>query len=243
MSHARHPYGPEPSQFFELWKPAGTPRAAVALIHGGLWLSRYDLAHLEPLCRELRAWGFLVANLEYRRVGNPGGGWPGTFQDVHAGFQAARAKTAPDLKWLVLGHSAGGHLALWLAGETDAMAATLALAPVADLEWPEMPRLCLDSIERLLGGSPEAIPEVYRAANPARRSSRSPLILCHGSEDELVPLAMSQAFQSTAPDRIELHEMACGHFDFIAPESRAWQATLTLLEGLAPGRRPIKPHK
>ncbi|MBP1628917.1 MAG: putative lipase/esterase [Holophagaceae bacterium] len=170
---------------------------------------------------------------EYRRVGNPGGGWPGTFEDVRTGFKAAREEARQDLPWLVLGHSAGGHLALWLSGETDAMAATVALAPVADLEWPAMPRLCLESIERLLGGSSHVLPEVYAAANPAKRRAQAPQTLLHGLDDELVPIGISRDFRPQGGAKPELLEVPGGHFDIIDPGSPAWQATLGALERLS----------
>ena len=113
-------YGEDPLQFGELYLPAGDgPFPVVVLIHGGCWLAEFDQAHLRSLAVAARDSGFAVWNVEYRRVGNPGGGWPGTFLDVAAGTDYLRelARQHPlDLEQVVpVGHSAGGHLALWLA--------------------------------------------------------------------------------------------------------------------------------
>ena len=114
-------YGPEPRQFGDLRMPAGEgPHPVVIGIHGGYWRVRYDLNHFGHACSALTAAGFATWNIEYRRTGEPGGGWPGTFQDVAAAADFLRV-LAPQYNLsldhaLSLGHSAGGHLAFWLAG-------------------------------------------------------------------------------------------------------------------------------
>lgn len=225
------PYGPEPSQFFELWLPDEPPRGAVLLIHGGLWLSVYDLGHLDPVCADLTASGLAVANLEYRRVGNPGGGWPGTFEDIRNGFDAARVKL-PELPWQVMGHSAGGHLALLLGTVSDAMEGIVALAPVSCLTWAGQPELCRNSIVRFLGGLPGEIPAIYHAACPSEHPSPVPRLLVHGNDDHLVPVGMSRHFLSrrnmdAGPVRL-LEIAGCDHFQLIDPTSKAWKAIKTL---------------
>src|SRR5690242_20608338 len=113
-------YGPEPDQFAELWRPAGptAPAPVAVLVHGGYWRHRYGLEYMRPLAEDLRRRGFAAWNLEYRRIGGSGGGWPGTFQDVGAGVDALSDVDDPlDLSRIaVIGHSAGGHLALWSCG-------------------------------------------------------------------------------------------------------------------------------
>jgi pimeloyl-ACP methyl ester carboxylesterase len=113
-------YGPGPDRFGELWRPAGSgPWPVVALLHGGFWRTGRTLELMRPLAADLAGRGFAAWNLEYRRVGQPGGGWPGTCEDVAAGLDHLEglASRAPlDLDRLVVaGHSAGGHLALWSA--------------------------------------------------------------------------------------------------------------------------------
>jgi len=114
-------YGPGAFQFGDLRLPTGPgPHPTVVLIHGGYWRARYGLKLMTGLAKDLAARGYAAWNIEYRRVGNPGGGWPGTFLDVARAADYLR-EIAPDYtldlqRVMPLGHSAGGHLALWLAG-------------------------------------------------------------------------------------------------------------------------------
>ena len=133
-------YGPGTDRFGELWRPAGDgPWPVVALLHGGFWRARRTLELMRPLAADLAGRGFAAWNLEYRRVGQPGGGWPGTFQDVAAGLDhlAELAGREPlDLDRLVVaGHSAGGHLALWSAARPGLPAGAPGRARVAP-GWP-----------------------------------------------------------------------------------------------------------
>ena len=116
-------YGSAPSQFGDLWLPQPHGASLLPLVvffHGGWWKSEYDLGYAGRLCNALKSQGIACWSIEYRRVGNAGGGWPGTFQDAAAGFDflASLAKSYPlDLRRvLTMGHSAGGHLAFWIAG-------------------------------------------------------------------------------------------------------------------------------
>lgn len=116
-------YGAEPEQYFELWLPPGNsePAPLIVLVHGGCWLAEYDVSHIRPLASEMASGGLAVAALEYRRVGQEGGGWPGTFDDISAGleFISSLQDSRLDLSRVILvGHSAGGHLALWAAGRS-----------------------------------------------------------------------------------------------------------------------------
>ncbi len=226
----RIPYGPDPSQFFDLWNPRPAPAASLAImIHGGFWRSRFDLSHASHLCAALAQTGFAVASLEYRRVGETGGGWPVTFEDVVAGFHAAshRAPAAPPV---VLGHSAGGHLALLLASEVAGIKGVVALAPVACLDLAYERNLGDGAVADFLGGSPLESPAIYAAADPSCHASAVPRLLVHGRHDDIVPLAISQAFvERRAGDsgRAKLVELpAAGHLDLIDPESTTWPSVL-----------------
>lgn len=221
-------YGPAPSQFFETWVPDAPGPWGVLLIHGGLWLSRYGLSQMDPLCRELGHQGYRVANLEYRRVDEPGGGWPGTFEDIREGFQAI-CHSAPSQKWIVAGHSSGGHLALWLGGESALPLGILAMAPVADLESPRLPALCLEPIKALMGGHGDALPQ----ANPAKRAPRTRQVILHGSGDELLPVELSREYHPPAGAPVEIQEAEGGHFDFLEPGSTLWQRTFQALARMA----------
>jgi acetyl esterase/lipase len=222
-------YGVEAPQFFDVWTPHDRPiRGAVVMIHGGFWRARYDLAHASHLCRGLAKNGIAVASLEYRRVGNPGGGWPGSYHDVVAGFHAAQdfLKRQP----VVVGHSAGGHLALRLAADTDAMRGVVALAPVASLQTAYEMNLSHGAVVEFLGGSPSSLPTNYEDACPLRHASKVIRALIHGTDDDIVPIAMSREFvQARRNDRPEPHLVelkGTGHFDLIDPESNAFATVL-----------------
>ncbi len=242
---ARIPYGNDPFQFGDLRLPQSAGVSPVVIvIHGGFWRSRYDLAHIGRLCAALSAQGFATWSVEYRRIGNPGGGFPGTFLDIaHAAKHLV--SLAPqyhlDLDRVVaLGHSAGGHLALWLAGHArvprDAaisfpdplpLRAAISLAGVADLRRAWALRLSSGVVEEFLG-SPAEFPERYAAASPIELL---PLgvrqVLVHGTADENVPFEISERYYSAARgqgDDVALIPLpGVGHFELIDPGSAVWE--------------------
>ena len=218
-------YGDDPSHFLDLWIPPA-PHAVAMMIHGGFWRAKYDLLHTGRLCAALAKSGIAVANLEYRRVGNPGGGWPGTYEDVRAGFAAVQRRFASQTKFIVLGHSAGGHLALRLAVDTPELAGVIALAPVAVLQSAFDLNLSKGAVVDFLGGTPSEIPQTYEAACPSRHTSSVQRILLHGTNDDIVPVSISKEFEEARQNDpgtvwfMKLEES--DHFDLIDPESRAW---------------------
>jgi acetyl esterase/lipase len=234
-------YGEDPDQIADLRLPAPghAPRPLVIVIHGGFWRAEWDRAHTGPLAADLAARGYPVAQLEYRRTGRPGGGWPGTFADIVAGVTslpslAGRNSTPP----ILLGHSAGGHLALWyaVAGPTPVLG-VVALAPVADLA--EAHRLDLDrgAVAALLGGGPADVPDRYAEADPAVRTpptARS--VIIHGTLDRHVPIQISRRYVTGARAAggdvtlVELPEAE--HFAPIDPQSSAWPAVTSALQSL-----------
>ena len=176
-------YGPGADRFGELWRPAGDgPWPVVALLHGGFWRAQRTLELMRPLAADLAGRGFAAWNLEYRRVGQPGGGWPGTCEDVAAGLDhlARLAGREPlDLDRLVVaGHSAGGHLALWSAsrpglpagapgaGPLVAPRLVVSLAGVCDLHAGAAGGIGEGAVAEFLGASPDQAPERYRLASP-----------------------------------------------------------------------------
>ena len=223
-------YGPHPSTFFDLRFPIERrPLAVAIMIHGGFWRTRFDLAHAGHLCAALATAGLATANLEYRRVGEEGGGWPGTFDDVRTGIGAIRDRF-PGLQTVVLGHSAGGHLALWAASEFPDLAGVVALGPVARLRSAWNLHLSDNAVAELLGGPPDLVSYRYDAACPTARPSAAPRILIHGLEDDVVPVSLSREFVA-ARNRdvgpVELVELAdADHFDVIDPQSAAWPVVL-----------------
>jgi pimeloyl-ACP methyl ester carboxylesterase len=132
-----------------------------------------------------------------------------------------------------VGHSAGGHLVLWVAGRADArvpLAAVVGQAAVSDLEAAAAQGVCGGMVERLLGGSADRVPDRYREASPMRRLPLTvPALLVHGDRDGTVPVAMSRAFAAAAG--CELAELAGdGHFEHIEPGTRAWATVTAWLE-------------
>ena len=207
----------------------------VATIHGGFWRSRVDASSIAPLATALAAAGHRVWNLEYPRVGEPGGGWPGT-ADAAAGALDALLAAAAGRPVAVLGHSAGGHLALW-ASRGRPVAAVLALAPVCDLPAAQREGLGEGAVEEFIGAPPEAAPEAYLAASPgARLPLGIPALLVHGDADQRVPIAQSRIYAvaaQVAGDDVELVEIAgADHMALIEPEGPAWPAICSRLARL-----------
>ena len=216
-------YGDDPSQFFDLWSPAGASAIAV-VIHGGFWRAQYDLLHTSHMAAALARSGLAVANLEYRRVGD-GGGWPASYEDVRAGVAAVRRELGLE-KIIAVGHSAGGHLALRLAADEPQLSGVIALAPVSVLRTAFDLNLSNGAVAEFLGGTPEERPDVYEAACPSRHVSSVQRILLHGSHDDVVPLSMSREFdiaRQQDPGTVWFMKLdECDHYDLIDPESRAW---------------------
>jgi acetyl esterase/lipase len=227
-------YGDEPSQFFDLFLPPGETLGAAMMIHGGFWRARYDLQHASHLCAALAREGIAVANLEYRRVGESGGGWPGTYQDILAGFDAVQRKLGN--RMVVLGHSAGGHLALRLAADRRP-AGIVALAPVADLTKAYELNLSNGAVVEFLGGTPDAIPSRYKAADPRFHASSVQRCLIHGEQDDTVPISMSYSYLNARgfdkPDIALIKIKDGNHFDLIDPESKVgWNPVLKTIKAL-----------
>jgi acetyl esterase/lipase len=223
-AEARIRYGEAPSQFFGVWCAKGAAGGVAVMIHGGFWRAKYDLAHASHLCAALAESGVSVANLEYRRVGETGGGWPGSLEDVKRGVAAAREYfgALP----VVVGHSAGGHLALRLAAEDENIKAVVALAPVAVLQLAAELNLSNGAVVEFLGCELSKVQVLLDAACPSLQPSTIPRILVHGAADDVVPISLSRKFaelRRTDVGKISLVEIAgANHFDLIDPESSAW---------------------
>lgn len=229
-------YGDHPDQVADLRlpaEPAGEPLPLVVVIHGGFWRAEYDRTHTGPLAADLAARGYPVVQLEYRRTGQPGGGWPGTLEDVAAGLTAlpgllaaAGVEPAPGPP-ILFGHSAGGQLALWWAAEPGRARGVLALAPVSNLV--EAYELDLDdgAVAALLGGGPDEFPDRYAAIDPHLLSPPAArTVLIHGGLDQQVPVTLNRRYAAEAAAAggdIRLIELPdCEHFGLIDPASPAW---------------------
>jgi acetyl esterase/lipase len=242
---ARLTYGSDPNQFVELRMPkTGGPFPVVMNIHGGYWRAKYDLKHAGHLCAALTGKGLATWNIEYRRVGNAGGGWPGTFEDVRSAYRsiapAAKRYNLDASKVVVMGHSAGGQLALYLAGHEPAVTRVVSLAGVVDLQQAWELHLSDDAVVDVLGGNPHAVPERYRDADPMQlKISSATQWLIHGAADDTVPPYLSRNYTEQKKRRGEnvhyLEISTAGHFDVIDPRSTAWpkvEGTVLHLVGL-----------
>jgi acetyl esterase/lipase len=205
--------------------------AVVVLVHGGFWKAEWDRRHTRPLARALAQDGFVVATPEYRRVGN-GGGWPTTVDDVRRALTAlpgllGAVGVQPERTTLV-GHSAGGHLVLCLAGERS-VDRVVALAPVADLR--EAARLGLgdNATQAFLGGEPGDVD--YDPADPPVRLDdrpRADIVVIHGQADENVPIGLSERLVQRHP-WIRLQRLDCAHFELIDPADPAYEVVRAAL--------------
>jgi acetyl esterase/lipase len=207
---------------------SGDPQGAVLVvfIHGGFWRARFGAETIAPLAEACAALpGFGVWNLEYPRVGMDGGGWPGTALAVRDAVAAA-ASAAGSAALVLVGHSAGGQLALWVARSVPA-ALVVSLAGVCDLESGAREQIGEDAVAAFLGARPEEDPARYAEASPLRRLPLgSPVLLIHGDGDQRVPVRQSRDYAAAAEaagDQCELCELPGGdHFELVAPEGRAW---------------------
>lgn len=235
-------YGTHPDQVVDVTSPEGSTRPPlVVLLHGGFWRVAYDRTHLRVAADALTADGLAVANVEYRRVGGDGG-WPSTFADVADAVDALEVALADrvDLGSVVyVGHSAGGHLALWAAkrhrlptgapGRTERpplVRGVVALAPAADLAAVDRLGLSDGAVRELLGGSPSTVPERFASADPAVLGTPDvPTVVVHGLLDDVVPVEVARSYgDRTGADLVELPGV--GHFEFIDPTTAAWPAVL-----------------
>ena len=259
-------YGKDSSQYGELRVPAGAgPHPVVVLIHGGCFKAAYaNTRDLAALADALKANRTASWNIEYRRLGEPGGGWPGTYLDVGRAVDYLRTLARQhhlDLgRVVIVGHSAGGHLAMWAAARSRLPASSplyltdpLPVRGVIDLAGPVdmtanikgYEALCRDSvITSLLGGTPATVPERYEQASAIRLLPLGvPQVLVVGTHEDFVPLPLVEAYAEAAmragdPVRVEVIQGA-GHFEIASPRSSAWprveSAIRSLLEGRLPG--------
>ena len=227
----RHRYGAHRCHRADLFLPDGPgPHPVVVTIHGGYWRARYGRRLMKAVAGDLTRRGHAVWNVEYRRLGRrQGGGWPATFDDIAASIDHLAKLRDPRLEVGsvgVVGHSAGGQLALWAAARPAPrvpVRRVVAQAAVCDLASAGEPA------HELLGGTPSEVPERYAAADPMRLLPPSvPVLLVHGPDDETVPLRRSRAYLKAARaagGEVELVEPAPGHHRVhIDPRSEAWGA-------------------
>jgi acetyl esterase/lipase len=241
-------YGPDPDQVADIRLPGGSAQAPLVLLwHGGFWRPQWDRIHAGSLAAGLAAAGFVAANVEYRR-----GGWPATLLDVAAAADAVPGLVEQSLpgrvdqgRIIYMGHSAGGHLALWAAlrhrlpasaparlDHAPHVAGVVALAPVTDLA--DAYRLDLDggAVGAFLGGGPEDVPDRYAAADPAALGAPSAsVVVLHGDDDGRVPVDMSRRY-AAAPGVRLIELPGTDHFALIDPQSAVWPQIVDALRSL-----------
>ena len=259
----KYQYGEDPSQWGELFLPElAAPQGVVVVIHGGYWRSQYGAELGEPLAKDLAAHGMAAWNLEYRRAGN-GGGWPNTFADVLAGIDklgelAGEHGLGLD-RVVALGHSAGGHLAVWAAGRSrlaglgapDAdrqlmrradddgavqLTGVVSQSGVLDLAAAERLNLSNGAVSNFLGGSSQKYPKRHKFADPMSAVPLSvPIYAVHGTEDDDVPASQSETYAAAAKAAgapVQLLKVPGDHFALIDPKTPAYRKCRELVQQL-----------
>jgi len=221
---ARLAYGPEPLQFGDLRLAEGVSPPLAVVLHGGYWKATYNLIHTGHMCRALTEAGIATWNVEYRCVGVPNGTWPSAGDDVALAVEFARELPVDQERVVLVGHSAGGQLALW-AGKR-AKLPVVALAPVSDVResasrtGPDGPPARFMAPKHFADGSPlELLPLGV------------PQLVIHGTEDESVPYEMSRRYVEAAAGEAELVTLeGVGHFEPIDPLSSEWPQVRSAIE-------------
>src|SRR5262252_3906188 len=257
----RLPYGQNEFQFGDLRLPQGAgPHPVAIVIHGGCWMSEYGLSYMGHLSAALTEVGVATWSVEYRRVGNQGGGWPGTFEDVARAADHLRkiAKTYTlDLNRVVaVGHSAGGHLALWLAArkllpkdspvyspDPLPLRGVVSLAGVTDLR--RVGTACDANVPQLMGGSATDKTAMYNQASPVELLPLGvPSAIVQGSSDNIIPLEMAKEYVDAAKKKGDEAKLVmiekAGHFEVVDPKSFAWEAVRNEVSALLKVNVPAK---
>jgi acetyl esterase/lipase len=231
-------YGTDPAQVYDVRLPARVTRAmTVVVVHGGFWRAEYDRGHASRQSQAFADAGYPTAVVEYRRTGMPGGGWPGTGQDVAAAVTAIRQD--PDLAHplVLVGHSAGGQLVAWSAAQPWAhgLRGVVSLAGVLDLTHGQATGVGDGAIDAFLGGSPEQVPQAYAGADPARLVPGIPVLLVHARDDDVVPFELSERYAAAhhGPNLRLTAVGGGGHYGLIDPENHAFTQVLAAVDLLA----------
>ena len=248
-------YGADPNQVADLWLPAGAgPFPIVVMIHGGCWqASITNRQYMNYAAEDLRRRGIAVWNIEYRAVDQPGGGYPGTFKDVGAAIdrlaiEAPHANVSMK-RVIVLGHSAGGHLALWSAARyklpdssvlhwaaPQPVAGVVDIAGIPNLKTDTDTACGADVLHKLTGPATHAHPDVYADTSPSALLPLGvPQVVIHGAQDVTVPAAVGMAYAQAARaagDKVAFHSPRGNHVQEVTPGEPAWEDAVAAVQTL-----------
>lgn len=225
-------YGTDEHQYGLLWPSKLTePKPLIVLVHGGCWLNAYGVDHSFPMATALSQLGFPVWSLEYRRTGDEGGGWPGSYEDIKLALSQLDLLFEYNVnisEVILMGHSAGGHLALLAASELKQLEfkQIIGLAAITDItRYALGENSCEQATQQFMGGMPYERSEAYHQANLLYRQLPDSVLLLQGEADQIVPTLQAQLHQVKA-------ELLSGvdHFDWIHPGSAAFQKLLQVIE-------------
>lgn len=248
----RYNYGPHVFQFGDLRLPEGLgPHPLLVIIHGGCWTTRFGLHLMDGMAGRLTGLGYATWNIEFRRVGQVGSSWPDLFEDVMDALlyvdDLANWHNLDKKRVILIGHSSGGHLALWLAskmhsgwpGSSVKVTGVVGLAPIVDLVSLAKSNggACQGSLKPLLEGSYQEVPERYVAASPVNMPFGDiQQLLVSGRRDSIVPpthVALQQTSRSDNGESTKhIISDSSGHFEMITPGTDAWELVETEIRAL-----------
>jgi acetyl esterase/lipase len=229
-------YGESEHQVMDVFLPKDVPvKSNVMLIHGGCWQNQYDRLYMGHMAKSLSDRGYRVFNIEYRRTGDQGGGYPGTLDDIQSAYKKIQTYLTEDqesnININVMGHSAGGHLSLWLAATEPSVSAVIGLAAISDLSsYAEGSGSCNIAALSFMGASPTEQADHYKKADPLlMETPKAKVTLISTEKDGIVPPSHNDAYtQKSGAEHHIIAEM--GHFDLVAPTSVIWLSLLDIIE-------------
>ena len=220
-------YGSSPQNTIINIRGSDSSLGTVTLIHGGCWSNAYDRDHTLPMAEALSTMGYDVWVPEYRRVGDEGGGWPGSLEDIVAAVEFVTDKTGQPP--ILVGHSAGGHLALRAAQTGLAIDGVVGLAPITDLvSYGAESGSCQSMVAPFMGDETYSPDASYQDASVTLNAINIPVAVVIGKEDPIVGASQIAVFDAVQVNAVD----GAGHFDVIHPKTEAFSAVVKALEAI-----------